>query len=462
MINGIFVPANGGPSEILPFSASADAPSNFIADEVMDQSIGNAAKACRQQLSPAANFLQTVLPALAHPLNHFWLLVAVLSTAGCLLISVGDVLWVSAAITPPAFLLPNWPLFIVFSLILSITLVFSLPVWSLLSNLRALLAQRQSPRRLEDFLGRTNLSPQVGRRDQHYGHFFGPSAGLTFFCAFVEAVAHSEQPSIFPPWQKRLLRDMDRWVASATLGADQQLDTVGYLPEKLDAIWRYNRQDPPHGLTLVVFSRRDLSEVESAWTAITQENLQPRPGPGRRNLLAASRQANLTFLFCRSLQGFIYFLYPWAWQWLIFRLSAVAAMLLLALFLQTPAPPEFTLECEPRPSSSQPGIYVLAIEREQPVSCDLQLISQGYPRTFFSPELELNVEANVDKAIAADLGETFDKRFSLTMRQDSELFFLTLPPHRSPNEIVVVITVVNRANKYSQAAIFLTSRQASP
>lgn len=462
IINGIFVPANGAPGDILPFMADFDTPSNFIADDLMEQSIRNAAKACRQQLSPTASFFQTALPALAHPLNNFWLPVAVLSAVGCLLFSVGDVLWVLTGITPPAFLLPNWSLFIGFSLLFSITLVFSLPVWQILSNLRVLLAQRHNTRQLEDFLDRINLSPQVGHREQQYGHFFGPSAGLTFFCAFVAAVDHSGQQGIFPPWQKRLLRRMNRWVASAALGPDQQLDTVGHLPEKLDAIWRYNHQDPPNGLSLVVFSRRDLSEVESAWAAITQENLQPRPGPGRRNLLADSRQANLTFLFCRSLQGFIYYLCPWAWQWLMFRISAVATILFLAIFLQTPDPPEFRLECEPHLSLSQPGVYALAIEPGQPVSCDLQLISQGYPRAFFFPELELSVEANVDKAIAADLGGTFDKRASLTMRQDSELFFLILPPNLSPQEIVVVITVVNRANKYSQAAIFLTPRQTSP
>lgn len=458
MINGIFVPANGGPSDILPFRADAGAQSNFIPDDIMEESIQDAAKACQQQLTPATSLLQTVLPALAHPLNRFWSLLAVMSGAGCLNFSIGDLLWVFAPVTLPEFLLPGWKPFILFGLMLGSAMVFSLPGRQVLSNLRSLFTGWQHSEPLENFLHQANLKPQVGNQGQQYGHFFGPSAGLTFFCAFVEAVAHSGQQHIFPPWQQRLLGEMNRWVTSAALGPDQRLDTVGNLPEKLEAIWRYNHRHPQNGLILAVFSWRDFFEVETVWTAVAQENLQPKPGPSHSYLLADSRRANLTFLFCRSLRDFLYFLYPWAWQWLVLRMSAITAILILALFVQPPTPPEFTLECEPRASLSQPGIYAIVREPGQPVSCNLQLISQGFPRPFFPPTLGLNVESNADRTISADLGGEFDKQFSLTMRQDSELFFLVLPPDLSPNEVVVVVTMLNRAGKFAQVTIFLTPR----
>lgn len=498
MINGVFVPAgNPSGSQILQFEADIVAsgithasgcpdgvrPGNFWADAGMQESLRTARQACERRLAnPFDIWKATLLPAMARPITWPRLLLAVFSFLGCVIFSVGCLIWAFAPVSPSVLLLPGWKPFL-FSSVLFYATIFLLPQ-QILPGLRSLVAgwpkqgrlrrfstrmmkwfkqlslRWWSPKELESHLDSACFVSYVGHRSSPPRNFFGPSAGLTFFCAFVEAVARSGHQRIRLPWQECLLDRMNRWVTSVALGPHEEFEPIGTAPEfphKVTAILEYNDRHPQHPLTLAVFAWRDFNSVDAAWSLQAGERLVLRPAPNQGCMMAECPRTHLKFLFCRHLDDFIYFLYPWEWSWLVFRVSTILAILILAFFIKPPTPPEFTFECVPPSSFSRPGIYSVAMLPGQIATCYIRTISQGCPGP-----LNLDVESNYSETVSTTRNGELSKQFSLTIRQDPVLFFFTMPPDPPPNEIVAVITMHNGAGKYSQATIFFVPRQASP
>lgn len=498
MIKGVFVPTgNPSGSQVLPFEADivvsgiphapgcSDGvnPGNFSADKGMQESLKKAKQACQRRLAhPFSVWEAILLPILVKPLFWPWLLLAIVSFLACVIFSAGCLVWSFAPVSPPTLLLPGWQPFFFFSVLFWVT-IFSLPQ-QLWPGLRSSMTSRskqdglqgfhnrrikwfkqlnlhwRNSKGLEDYLRDSCFIPYIGDRSSSHKHFFGPSAGLTFFCAFVEAVARTGQQGICLPWQKCLIDEMDHWVASVALGPHEEFEPLGTAPEfqdKLRAIWQYNHHHPENPLTLAIFSRGDFSSVDTGWSTITGEKLVFRSGSKQGYIMAECPRTRLKFLFCRHLDNFIHFLYPWNWPWLVFRVSTIIAILTLFFFIKPPTPPEFTFECVPSSSFSRPGIYSVALLPGQKASCHIRIIAPGCPGL-----LNLNVESNYSGTLSPTLNGEWHKQFSLTMRQNSVLFFFTMPPEPSPSEVIAVITLRNGAGKYDQETIFFAHRQASP
>lgn len=468
MIKGIFVPApQPAKAQTLPFGADlvpiVGHPSarevkavNFVPDPLMRASLRTAKQACEHRLATFSSVWEAILfPFLARPLARFWLILAGIGFLGCVAFSLGAMIWAFVPFNPPSLLLPSKRAFALSSLIVFGATILSLP-WRVFPDLRSLLSGWRSLEGLQSSLKGTRFEAYVGDRNKQYGHFFGPSAGLTFFCAFVEAVAESGHQKIRLPWQKHLLKEMDRWVTSVALGPEERFDPIGNSPDfthKLKAIWAYNQQRQQNGLTLAVFSLEDQSRVEQEWSRIVGEDLKLRLGASKGCRTAESTQARLIFLFCRNLKDFLHFLHPWDWRWAVFRIGAVLAILILAPIIPEPTRPEFTIECTPACALIRPGLHYAAMCPDEMASVHIKIGSPGFPGL-----LDLNVESNYEETLSPTRAEKARKQFSLTVVQE-KLFFFTMP-HDPQGEVVVVITVLNRVGKWSQATIFFAPRGA--
>ena len=473
MINGIFVPAgNLQGSEIIPFVARIETdderlsndgvyPGNFDAHATMQASLRTARQTCEDRLTKFSGVWEAILvPGFASPLTLTSRTIVVLCLFVITVVSLGSVIWISVTPAPPSVLRFAWLPFMVASLIFWTILILSLPLGQMVQYLKP--SNRQSLRELRTFLHSSCFQIRAGDGVASNRIFSGPSAGLTIFCAFVEAVKNSGKQEFQLPWQESLVSSMSGMVTSVDLRDDGNFARLGNAPEfpyKVSAIWDYTQQYQ-NTLTLAVFSLEDFTEVRREWSAHTQETLRPVSALNHGYIVSNSEKARLTFLFCDHLRDFLRYLHPWRWRWLAFRgvpvlLTPILAVpiLIVGLAVIQYTPPEFTHVCVPTCTLINPGIYSAAISPGQGSTIQIIVGSHGS-----RGRLTLDVESNFDKTISPNIDGNLGKRFEKTMTQDAVLFYFTLPERPPSGEIAVVVTLSNEAGKYSQAVVFFTSR----
>lgn len=467
MIKGVYVNAQNNAAHIVSLTAELNRvddprcqgsvkPGNFQVDNRMQASLEMARDACIHYLTLDADLWENYwLPLLASPISARWQFIVGISFFGCLIFPLGWLGWIMVQSGPLPWWLLNPMFFTLFALFLLGVVIITLPWKTLFLGLYALFKGEKEWRNLLEKGCFAAYAEQNRRRAPN--HFFGDSAGLVWFATFVEAAAKSGKQGFFPAWQEHLLGDVRHWVASVALVFDSswKFASIGEVENKLQAIWDYNQLNPQHPLNLAVFSRTDQALVDTAWPRIADENLDYLPGSPRT---ARSLKARLTFLFCNDLKTFLRFLHPYRLRWLAVRLAAIFAILGSAVFMKisTPVPPEFAVECSCFQTAT--GVQYTRLSPGENIPLTVNIASRGFLGTF-----QLNVVSNVEEKTLSDVpnGERQNELNHPAVNQDALQLFFTMPKD-SPQNVVVVITIINQAGKWSQSTIFFIPEDSQP